>query len=54
MIKLGRTRYVDLSFKKDFSKAGMGKNSVMPSNRPGATRKKTQVLREELCIINEL
>lgn len=33
MIKLGRTRYVDLSFKMDFSKAGMGKNSVMPSNR---------------------
>lgn len=37
----------------DFSKAGMGKNSVMPIGL-GATRKKTQVLREELCIINEL
>lgn len=29
MIKLGRIRYVDLFFKKDFLKVGMGKNSVM-------------------------
>lgn len=39
MIKLGRTRYVDLSFKMDFSKAGMGKNSVMPSNRARCNEK---------------
>lgn len=29
MIKLGRIRYVDLFFKMDFLKVGMGKNSVM-------------------------
>lgn len=39
MIKFGRTRYVDLSFKKDFSKACMGKNSVMPSNRARCNEK---------------
>lgn len=40
MIKLGRIRYVDLFFKKDFLKVGMGKNSVMFFNWFGVMRKK--------------